>query len=406
MPSNPAPPPITGSADFVRRLRRAAAARAQATAGEDAAPPPTTPLRVAILGGAAIARKTAPAILAAGHSILYVTSRSLARAAAVVADCGLEAGGTRAVEGHEAALADPAVDAVYRPAPAAAHAPLVAAAATAGKHILLEKPVAVGSADLAAMVSAVRGSGVVLFDGTMWPHHPRTAAVQATLPSLGPLRSVHATLAFRGGPAFEASDIRTRVDADALGCVGDLGWYCVRWGLWALGGGAVGGPGGRDLPATATAHAGSAVLNAAGVPLTAGATVVWPDGRYLSFDTSFQRAPVQRLEIAGADRALSFSDFVLPDCATGPACFVIAAPAGAGEPDALPDVNPLTRTVSVPAVEPQEVGLWRAFGAAVAAQEAGDGAPAAAALADAVATQRVLNAVMESLRGGCATVAV
>jgi predicted dehydrogenase len=370
---------------------------------------PTPPLRVAILGAASIARKTAPAILGAGHTIACVSSRSLARAQAVVDACELASSGTVARGGggggglHAAALGDPSVTAVYIPAPAGHHAPLVCAAAAAGKHILLEKPVSLGEADLSAMVAAVQAAGVVLFDGTMWPFHPRAAALAAALPSLGaPLKSVHATLAFHGGPRFEAADIRTRPGDDGLGCVGDLGWYCVRAGLWAFGGGSV-DP--ADPPASATAHAG-AVLNAGGVPLTAGATVVWPDGRYLSFDTSFQRAPVQRLEVAGTEGAVSLSDFVLPDNPVGQATFMLAAPVGAGDPDALPDVNPATRLVSVEATEPQEVGLWRAFGAAVAAKNKGDGAPAADALGAAVATQRVLNAVMESLRTGGATVNV
>lgn len=184
----------------------------------------TPPLTVAILGAAAISRKTAPAILAAGHSIKYVTSRSLERAQAVVDACGLAAGGTTALEGHDAALADPAVGAIYCPAPAAAHVPLVTAAAAAGKHILLEKPIAMSAEDLDAIVDAVKKAGVTLFCGTMWPSHPRAAAVASTLPTLGPLRSVHATLAFYGGPRFEADDIRTKPDADGLGCVGDLGW--------------------------------------------------------------------------------------------------------------------------------------------------------------------------------------
>jgi predicted dehydrogenase len=365
---------------------------------------PLTPhLVVACLGAAAITRKTAPAILAAGHSIKYVSSRSLERAQAVVDACGLAAGGTTALGGgHAAALGDPAVTAVYIPAPAAAHVPLVQAAAAAGKHILLEKPIAISAEDLDAIVAAVKGAGVVLYDGTMWQHHPRAHKLASSLPSLGPLRSVHATLAFYGGPRFEESDIRTKPDADGLGCVGDLGWYCVRAGLWAFGGGRV-DP--ADPGATATAHAGT-VLNAAGVPLTAGATVVWPDGRYLSFDTSFQRAPAQRLEIAGTMGAAALTDFVLPDAAVGPAAFTVAAPAGAGDPDALPDVNPLTRVVTVEAAEPQEVGLWRAFGAAVAESAAGDTTRADAALEAAVATQRVLNAVMASIRAGGATVPV
>ena len=215
----------------------------------DAPPPPHLSLRVAILGAAAISRKAAPAILAAGHTIAAVSSRDVARAQAVVDACGLAAGGTVALGGkaggeggsadhpHAAALADRSVTAVYIPAPAGHHVPLVTAAASAGKHILLEKPIALNEADLASIVAAVTAAGVVLVDGTMWVHHPRAASLAAALPSLGPLRSVHATLAFYGGPRFEAGDIRTRPGEDGLGCVGDLGWYCVRAGLWAFGGG-------------------------------------------------------------------------------------------------------------------------------------------------------------------------
>lgn len=64
-------------------------------------------------------------------------------------------------------LADPRVDAVYIPLPSALHMEWVQAAAAAGKHILLEKPVAVNQAELDAMLAAVQAAGVQLMDGTM-----------------------------------------------------------------------------------------------------------------------------------------------------------------------------------------------------------------------------------------------
>ena len=64
-------------------------------------------------------------------------------------------------------LADPRVDAVYIPLPSALHLRWVQAAAAAGKHVLLEKPVAANEAELEAMLAAVRAAGVQLMDGTM-----------------------------------------------------------------------------------------------------------------------------------------------------------------------------------------------------------------------------------------------
>jgi len=33
---------------------------------------------------------------------------------------------------------------------------------------------------------------------------------------------------------FLANDVRTRKDGDALGCYGDIGWYCIKAALWAF----------------------------------------------------------------------------------------------------------------------------------------------------------------------------
>lgn len=58
--------------------------------------------------------------------------------------------------------------AVYIALPSALHVPWVKAAAAAGKHILLEKPVAVNNQDLDDILRACQDAGVQLMDGTMW----------------------------------------------------------------------------------------------------------------------------------------------------------------------------------------------------------------------------------------------
>jgi myo-inositol 2-dehydrogenase/D-chiro-inositol 1-dehydrogenase len=57
---------------------------------------------------------------------------------------------------------DPAVDAVVVTAPARSHAELVVAAATTGRHVFCEKPMAVTLADADRAIDAARAAGVVL----------------------------------------------------------------------------------------------------------------------------------------------------------------------------------------------------------------------------------------------------
>lgn len=37
-----------------------------------------------------------------------------------------------------------------------------------------------------------------------------------------------------GGESFHQQNVRAKKDADPLGCLGDLGWYCVRAALFAF----------------------------------------------------------------------------------------------------------------------------------------------------------------------------
>ncbi|XLR36272.1 hypothetical protein S83_064172, partial [Arachis hypogaea] len=43
-----------------------------------------------------------------------------------------------------------------------------------GKHVLLEKPVALNASQFDEIIRACESRGVQLMDGTMWMHHPRT----------------------------------------------------------------------------------------------------------------------------------------------------------------------------------------------------------------------------------------
>jgi phthalate 4,5-cis-dihydrodiol dehydrogenase len=73
--------------------------------------------------------------------------------------------GGRAYDDVEALCADGAVDAVYVATPHQFHARHAIAAATAGKHVLVEKPMALSLDQCRAMVEAARAAGVQLIVG-------------------------------------------------------------------------------------------------------------------------------------------------------------------------------------------------------------------------------------------------
>jgi predicted dehydrogenase len=73
------------------------------------------------------------------------------------------------------------------------HAPLAIAAARAGRHIFVEKPMALCSRDGAAMVAAADRAGVCLMVGTMKRYDPAYQRLAQLLPEMRDLRLVRVT---------------------------------------------------------------------------------------------------------------------------------------------------------------------------------------------------------------------
>ena len=70
--------------------------------------------------------------------------------------------GARGLVGWQALVADPEVELVVCALPHHLHAPAVLAALAEGKHVLVDKPMAVTTAEADAMIAAARDAGVVL----------------------------------------------------------------------------------------------------------------------------------------------------------------------------------------------------------------------------------------------------
>lgn len=120
-------------------------------------------IRFGILGAARIARAFFREPLH-GVEISAVASREQSTANAFAREFGIQ----RAYGGYEALLADPNIDAVYIPLPQHLHAEYTIKAAKAGKHVLVEKPAALNSAEVKRMTEACSKHGVLYMEAFMY----------------------------------------------------------------------------------------------------------------------------------------------------------------------------------------------------------------------------------------------
>ena len=105
---------------------------------------------------------------AEGAELVAVHSRDQGRADAFATKHGADT----AYTSIEAMLGDPRVDAVYITSPNHLHAEYTKMAASAGKHVLVEKPLSLNVADGAEVLRVCRGRGVKLGLGLHLRHHP------------------------------------------------------------------------------------------------------------------------------------------------------------------------------------------------------------------------------------------
>jgi predicted dehydrogenase len=262
-------------------------------------------VRFGILGCANIANKLSRAINLAPNSTLHaISSRSLEKATAFASTNNLSPE-VKLYGSYDEVLDDPSVDAVYIPLPTSLHLEWALKSVQKKKHILLEKPPALSVEELDKIIEACNANGLQLMDCTMWMHHPRTYRMKQLLgnPDLfGNLKSIHSNFAYCAGGDFLTKDIRVKPDRDALGALGDAGWYTIRAILWAND---------YQMPQTVTALPGH-VVNEAGVILACGATFLWQDGRVATFECSFLSHMSMDIIVHGSRGCLSLRDFVVP----------------------------------------------------------------------------------------------
>ena len=180
-------------------------------------------LRWGILGGAKIAREQViPALLKADGCVLAaIASRDGERARRLAEHFGAR----EAFGSYEALLASPDVDAIYIPLPTSDHVAWTRQAIEAGKHVLVEKPIALQAGEIEPLIEARDRVGVTVAEAFMVRYHPQWAAVRDWIAEgrIGRLAHVQGSFSYHN---VDPNNMRNRLDQGG-GALPDIGVYPV-----------------------------------------------------------------------------------------------------------------------------------------------------------------------------------
>ena len=186
----------------------------------------TGAVRWGIIGTANIARAAfLPAVRQAGGVPAAVAGRDADRAGKYAREHGIE----RAVQGYQALIDDPGVDALYIPLPNSLHAEWTIRALRAGKPVLCEKPLCGTLAETERVLAVAAETGTPLWEAFVFPFHDQFARVRGLIAdgAIGDLREIQSGFHFNVG---RADNIRLSAGL-AGGALNDVGCYPVRLAL-------------------------------------------------------------------------------------------------------------------------------------------------------------------------------
>jgi predicted dehydrogenase len=252
-------------------------------------------LRWAIIGPGRIAPRIVRALSQSKRGeLVAVASRERARAEAFAARFGV----AQSFGSYEALLDAPDVDVVYVSLPNHLHAAWTIRALEAGKHVLCEKPLAVGVEEVDAIIAASERAGRVAVEGFMYLHHPQTlrAMELAQGGALGQLQLIHGSFSF-----FLTHPDDPRIDrAMGGGSLWDVGCYPVSFSRRIAG----------QEPESQNAFAR---FDEHGVDRTFIGQLRFPGGLLAQFDSGFATQDRERIEIVGSDATLILGAPFLPE---------------------------------------------------------------------------------------------
>lgn len=174
-----------------------------------------------ILSTATIAREhVIPEIQASENGVVTaVASRDLSKARAL-ADC---VGARLAFGSYDELLASDEIDGVYIPLPTSQHVEWAIRAADAGKHVLVEKPLALHASQIEPLIAARDRNQVLVSEAFMVTYHPQWIKVRDLIRSgaIGRLRHVQGAFSYHN---VDPHNMRNILDLGG-GALPDIGVY-------------------------------------------------------------------------------------------------------------------------------------------------------------------------------------
>jgi len=187
-------------------------------------------MRVAMFGCGWIQDFHARGVLASGHEIVAVANHREASAAAFAERHGIE----RLTTDWQDLARDAEVDAAVVATPNALHAPQAIALLQAGKHVLVEKPMATTVVECDAMIAAARGSGASLMVAHCWRFHPDVVAVRTRI-AAGELGEIVKTRGYGVHAGWGPSGWFTEKALAGGGALPDMGVHAIDTVRFLLG---------------------------------------------------------------------------------------------------------------------------------------------------------------------------
>ena len=177
--------------------------------------------RWGVLSTAKIGREhLLPAMVEAENGVLSaIASRDLSKAKALAERFGAR----HAFGSYEELLASSEVDGVYIPLPTSQHVEWAAKAIEAGKHVLVEKPLALDAKDILPLIKLRDQKKVLVCEAFMVIYHPQWIKVRDLIASgaIGRLRHVQGAFSYYN---VDPKNMRNQLDLGG-GALPDIGVY-------------------------------------------------------------------------------------------------------------------------------------------------------------------------------------
>jgi predicted dehydrogenase len=230
--------------------------------------------------------KVIPGMLKSSQfEVRAISSRSLPSAKKWAKKLGIPV----AYGSYEELLDDPGIDAVYNPLPNHLHVPLTLAAAARGKHVLCEKPIALSAEEAETLKTAP--SGVLIAEAFMVRHHPQWIKARDLVRKgkLGTLRAIQCFFSYYN---VDPKNVRNIADIGG-GAAYDIGCYPIVTARYIF-----------EAEPVRVMSLIDRDPNF-GTDRTTSALIDFGEGRHLTFTTSTQSTPYQRVHMVGTKARLT-----------------------------------------------------------------------------------------------------